>query len=171
MNHIRTITVVPKLPEVLEPLRQLAYNLWWSWSPDAIDLFRRLDVDLWRDTGHNPVALLWRVSQERLEEVAEDDAYIAALCRVMDSFYVYRNSRTWYDEADGENGDMQVAYFSMEFGLHESVPIYSGGLGVLAGDHLKSASDLGIPLVAVGLAYRQGYFVQQLTEDGWQLES
>lgn len=171
MNHIRTITVVPKLPEVLEPLRQLAYNLWWCWNPDAIDLFRRLDVDLWRDTGHNPVALLWRVSQERLEQVAEDDAYIAALCRVMDSFYVYRNSRTWFDESGVQHNDLQVAYFSMEFGLHESVPVYSGGLGVLAGDHLKSASDLGIPLVAIGLAYRQGYFVQQLTEDGWQLES
>ncbi len=171
MNHIRTFTVVPSLPEVLEPLRQLAYNLWWTWNPAATDLFRRLDVDLWREVEHNPIALLWRIPQERLEQAAKDDAYIAQLCRVMDSFYVYRNSRTWFDEQYPQSKDRTIAYFSAEFGLHESLPIYSGGLGVLAGDHLKSASDLGIPLVGVGLIYRQGYFTQQLTEDGWQLES
>lgn len=171
MDHIRTYTVIPSLPELLEPLRQLAYNLWWTWNPQATDLFRRLDVDLWRRSGHNPVALLWQIGQERLEQVSRDDAYIAQLCRVMDSFYVYMNSRTWFEEQYPEYQDATVAYFSAEFGLHESMPIYSGGLGVLAGDHLKSASDLGIPLVAVGLAYRQGYFDQQLTEDGWQLES
>jgi starch phosphorylase len=171
MNHVRTFTIVPSLPELLEPLRQLAYNLWWAWNPSATDLFRRLDTDLWRKTGHNPVALLWRISQERLEQAARDDAYIAQLCRVMDSFYVYTNSRTWFDESYAQHRDKLVAYFSAEFGLHECMPIYSGGLGVLAGDHLKSASDLGIPLVAIGLAYRQGYFTQQLTEDGWQLES
>jgi len=171
MNHVRTFTIVPSLPELLEPLRQLAYNLWWAWNPSATDLFRRLDTDLWRKTGHNPVALLWRIPQERLEQAARDDAYIAQLCRVMDSFYVYSNSRTWFDENYAQHRDKLVAYFSAEFGLHECMPIYSGGLGVLAGDHLKSASDLGIPLVAIGLAYRQGYFTQQLTEDGWQLES
>jgi starch phosphorylase len=171
MNHVRPFTVIPSLPEMLEPLRQLAYNLWWTWNPAATDLFRRLDVDLWRRTGHNPVALLWQISQERLEQAARDDAYIAQLCRVMDSFYVYQNSRTWFDEAYPTEKGKTIAYFSAEFGLHESMPIYSGGLGVLAGDHLKSASDLGIPLVGVGLVYRQGYFTQQLTEDGWQLES
>lgn len=171
MKHVRSFVIVPSLPEVLEPLRQLAYNLWWTWNPAATDLFRRLDVDLWRQVGHNPVALLWRVSQERLQQAARDDAYIAQVCRVMDSFYVYMNSRTWFQEHHGSVGDATVAYFSAEFGLHESMPIYSGGLGVLAGDHLKSASDLGLPLVGVGLAYRQGYFTQQLTEDGWQLES
>ncbi len=171
MKNIRSFVIVPSLPELLEPLRQLAYNLWWSWNPPATDLFRRLDVDLWRRVGHNPVALLWQVSQERLEQAARDDAYIAQLCRVMDSFYVYSNSRTWFDEHCRAHKGLMVAYFSAEFGLHESMPIYSGGLGVLAGDHLKSASDLGIPMVAVGLAYRQGYFKQQLTEDGWQLES
>ncbi len=171
MNHVRTFTIVPTLPELLEPLRQLAYNVWWSWNPAATDLFRRLDIDLWRRIGHNPVAMLWQISQERLEQAARDDAYIAQLCRVMDSFYVYMNSRTWFDENHGAERGKLVAYFSAEFGLHESMPIYSGGLGVLAGDHLKSASDMGIPLVAVGLAYRQGYFTQQLTEDGWQLES
>jgi starch phosphorylase len=171
MNHVRTFTIVPLLPEALESLRQLAYNLWWTWNPTATDLFRRLDTDLWRRTGHNPVAVLWQISQERLEQASRDDAYVAQLCRVMDSFYVYLNSRTWFEEHYPQDKDRVIAYFSAEFGLHESMPVYSGGLGVLAGDHLKSASDLGIPLVAVGLAYRQGYFTQQLTEDGWQLES
>ena len=136
-----------------------------------MDLFRRLDVTLWREVGHNPIALLARVSQERLVQAANDDAYIAQLCRVMDSFYVYMKGRTWFQSNCADDQDMLVAYFSAEFGLHESMPIYSGGLGILSGDHLKSASDLGIPMVAVGLAYRQGYFKQQLTEDGWQLES
>jgi starch phosphorylase len=171
MKNIRTFVVIPALPERLEPLRQLAYNMWWTWNPPATDLFRRLDVDLWRRVNHNPLALLWQISQARLEQAAEDDAYIAQLCRVMDNFYVYTNARTWFEDAFPEEKDLLVGYFSAEFGLHESLPIYSGGLGVLAGDHLKSASDLGIPLVAVGLAYRQGYFTQQLTEDGWQLES
>ncbi len=171
MKHIRTFVIVPSLPEVLEPLRQLAYNLWWTWNPSATDLFRRLDVDLWRKVGHNPVALLGQISQERLEQTARDDAYVAQLSRVMDNLYIYLNSRTWFDDKFPNDKDLLVAYFSAEFGLHESMPIYSGGLGVLAGDHLKSASDLGIPLVGVCLAYRQGYFKQQLTEDGWQLES
>ncbi len=169
-QNIRTFVVIPSLPEELEPLRQLAYNMWWTWSPGAIDLFRRLDVDLWEEVGHSPVALLWRIGQKRLEEAARDKAYTAQLCRVADQFYIYRHGRTWYDEHYSDQQPTTIAYFSAEFGLHECLPIYSGGLGVLAGDHLKSASDLGIPLVAVGLMYRSGYFEQQLTEDGWQLE-
>lgn len=171
MNHVREFTIVPALPEILEPLRQLAYNLWWTWNPAAADLFRRLDIDLWREVGHNPVLMLLRVGQARLEQAARDDAYVAQLCRVMDMYYVYHHSRTWFEERFPEARDKTIAYFSAEFGLHESMPVYSGGLGVLAGDHLKSASDLGIPLVAVGLAYRHGYFTQQLTQDGWQLET
>jgi starch phosphorylase len=171
MNHIRSFVVIPALPEGLEPLRQLAYNLWWSWNPPAMDLFRRLDVDLWQRVGHNPVAMLWQIGQQRLEQCARDDGYRAALVRVMDTFYVYTNSRTWFDEQFPDSRDRTIAYFSAEFGIHECMPIYSGGLGALAGDHLKSASDLGIPLVGVGLMYRQGYFTQQLAEDGWQLES
>ncbi len=171
MTNVRPFTVVPALPEPLEPLQHLAYNLWWAWNPPAMELFRRLDIDLWSRLHHNPVALLWQVSQTRLEQAARDDAYIAQLCRVADAYYVYMNARTWYQEHHAVGTPALFAYFSAEFGLHESMPIYSGGLGVLAGDHLKSASDLGIPLVAVGLMYRQGYFVQQLTEDGWQLES
>ncbi len=171
MPIVRTYVVVPALPESLEPLRQLAYNLWWVWNPPAMELFRRLDVDLWQRVGHNPVAMLWQVSQQRLEQAARDDAYIAQLCRVLDAFYVYTNRRAWFDESHPKHREQTIAYFSAEFGLHECMPVYSGGLGVLAGDHLKSASDLGIPLVGVGLLYRQGYFTQQLTEDGWQLES
>nr|HPM24349.1 DUF3417 domain-containing protein [Phycisphaerae bacterium] len=171
MKNIRTFVIVPSLPELLEPLRQLAYNLWWTWNPTATDLFRRLDVDLWRRVGHNPVALLWQVSQARLIQAARDDAYVAQLCRVMDSFYVYMNSRTWFDEHYPSERDTVIAYFSAEFGLHESMPIYSGGLGVLAGDHLKSASDVGLPLVGVSLLYREGYFRQYLNPDGWQQET
>ncbi|MBN2448273.1 MAG: alpha-glucan family phosphorylase, partial [Phycisphaerae bacterium] len=170
MKKVRTFVVIPSLPEPLEPLRQLAYNLWWTWTPGAIELFRRLDSDLWEEVRHNPVGLLWRVSQERLEAAANDKAYIAQLCRLADQFYIYRHGRTWFDENHADKKQELVAYFSAEFGLHECLPVYSGGLGVLAGDHLKSASDLGIPLVAVGLMYRSGYFDQQLTEDGWQLE-
>jgi glycogen phosphorylase len=171
MNHVRTFVVVPSLPEPLEPLRQLAYNLWWSWDHASRDLFRRLDVDLWEQVAHNPVAMLWRIEQKRLELAARDDAYMAQVHRVLDGFYLYLNGRTWYEEHFPDTKDEPIAYFSAEFGLHESLPIYSGGLGVLAGDHLKAASDLGVPLVGVGLMYRQGYFEQQLTEDGWQLES
>ncbi|MBU0637902.1 MAG: alpha-glucan family phosphorylase [Planctomycetes bacterium] len=171
MKSVRTFVVVPSLPEPLEPLRQLAYNLWWVWNPPALELFRRLDRDLWEQTGHNPVALLWRISQEQLEQAASDQAYMAQLTRVLDSFYIYMNAQSWFDENFPGEKDDAIAYFSAEFGLHECVPIYSGGLGVLAGDHLKAASDLGVPLVGVGLMYHQGYFDQQLTEDGWQLES
>jgi starch phosphorylase len=170
-NFVRPFVIVPALPEALEPLRALAYNLWWCWNPPAVDLFRRLDVELWERVKHNPVRLLAQVDQQRLEQLANDDAYMAQLYRVADSFYVYMNGRKWFDEKYPDLREQRFAYFSAEFGLHESMPIYSGGLGVLAGDHLKSASDLGVPLVAVGLMYRQGYFQQQLSEDGWQLES
>ncbi|MGE3182202.1 MAG: alpha-glucan family phosphorylase, partial [Phycisphaerae bacterium] len=170
-SYVRPFVIVPNLPEALEPLRTLAYNLWWCWNPAATDLFRRLDIELWERVGHNPVKLLAQIDQRKLEHNAQDDAYLAQLCRVVDSFYIYQNGRKWFDDEYNEFKKHTFAYFSAEFGLHESMQIYSGGLGVLAGDHLKSASDLGIPLVAVGLMYRQGYFQQQLTEDGWQLES
>ena len=130
------------LPEQLEPLRQLAHNLWWSWNPLARNLFRRLDVELWEQVRHNPVAMLWQIDQKRLEQAARDDAYMVQLQRVMDAFYIYLNGRTWYQENCSKGGDDTIAYFSAEFGLHETLPVYSGGLGVLAGDHLKAASDL-----------------------------
>lgn len=168
--QIRKFVVVPTLPESLEPLRLLAYNLWWAWNAPATDLFRRLDADLWDAVGHNPVSLLGKIGQQKLEKAARDDAYIAQLCRVMDQFYIYMESRTWFSDHFKQHKEDTVAYFSAEFGLHESLPIYSGGLGILAGDHLKSASDLGIPLVGIGLMYRQGYFEQQITQDGQQLD-
>jgi starch phosphorylase len=175
---IRTFTVLPYLPERLQPLHRLAYNLWWCWNHEAIALFRRIDVDLWEAVGHNPVKLLGRIDQARLEALQQDDGFLAHMDRVEAAFDAYLSAPTWYQEtyaARQPNGpvredDVRIAYFSAEFGLHESVPIYSGGLGVLSGDHLKSASDLGLPLVGVGLMYREGYFRQYLTVDGWQQE-
>ena len=171
MKNVRTFVVVPSLPAPLEELRELAQNLWWAWNPRAVDLFRRLDIDTWERVGHNPVALLGEVGQRRLEQAAGDTAYLAQLARVAEAFSSYMHGDTWYQKTYPEHAEELIAYFSAEFGLHESLPIYSGGLGMLAGDHLKSASDLGVPLVAVGLAYRHGYFTQQLTDDGWQIDT
>ncbi|MFQ5429108.1 MAG: alpha-glucan family phosphorylase [Phycisphaerae bacterium] len=170
MYRLRTFTVVPSLPEPLRRMRDLAYNLWWSWNSEASDLFRRLDADLWDEVARNPVQFLAHVSQQRLEQAANDPAYTSELGRVLDAFDRYMTRPAWFQREYERVGEARIAYFSMEFGLHESLPIYSGGLGILAGDHLKSASDLGIPLVGVGLLYRQGYFQQRLTTDGWQLE-
>jgi starch phosphorylase len=171
MHPVRTFVVVPSLPKPLEKLRELAYNLWFSWNPLAVDLFRRLDIEKWEQVGHNPVALLAEVSQKRLEQAAHDAGYVAQARHVAEAFDLYMNGRSWYCDAHPEHAKDVIAYFSAEFGLHESLPVYSGGLGMLAGDHLKSASDLGLPLVAVGMAYRHGYFTQQLTEDGWQMDT
>ncbi len=171
MQPVRTFVVVPSLPAPLEKLRELAYNLWFSWNPLAVDLFRRLDIEKWEQVGHNPVVLLAEVSQKRLEQAAHDAGYVAQLRHVAEAFDLYMKGRSWYRDTWPGHEDEWIAYFSAEFGLHESLPVYSGGLGMLAGDHLKSASDLGLPLVAVGMAYRHGYFTQQLTEDGWQMDT
>ncbi len=173
MRPFRTFTVVPSLPPRIAPLTELAHNLWWSWNLDVVDLFRRLDRDLWEETGHNPVRMLGRISQERLEEAANDEGFIAHMMRVYQQLNRYMSStETWFHkEHAGRLKGMRVAYFSAEFGITEAMPNYSGGLGVLAGDHLKSASDLGIPLVGVGLLYQEGYFHQYLNADGWQQES
>ena len=170
MYRLRTYTIVPALPEPLLRLRELAYNLWWSWNSDAQDLFRRLNADLWDEVVGNPALFLAHVSQKRLDQAAQDSAYLAEMNRVLGMFDEYVTPSSWFDRVHGDLSNARIAYFSMEFGLHESLPIYSGGLGILAGDHLKSASDLGLPLVGVGLLYRQGYFQQRLTADGWQLE-
>ncbi len=144
MKPLRTLTVIPSLPEPLEPLRRLAFDLHWAWSHDAIELFRRLDYDLWVESGHNPVLLLGTVSQERLEELATDPAFLAHLERVEREFDEYASSKTtWFRRTHGEVEGPLVAYFSAEFGLTECLSIFAGGLGILAGDHLKSASDLG----------------------------
>ncbi len=179
MRPSHTFRVIPSLPARLEKLRALALNLWWSWNHEAIELFRRLDRDLWESTGHNPVLMLGTVRQERLEQVAEDDGFVAHCERVCREFDRYlRHRSTWYrknyggDESAGlaPGSGHRIAYFSAEFGLTESLGIYAGGLGILSGDHLKSASDLGLPLVGVGLLYQEGYFRQYLNPDGWQQE-
>jgi glycogen phosphorylase len=194
---IRTFTVLPHLPERLQALHKLAYNLWWCWNPEAVALFRRIDSEAFEQFDHNPVKLLGKIEQARFEDLLADDGFLAHLDRTEVMFDIYMNASTWFQEklASGSwksNGtppeyhsqslsgmahpgpDLSptqfIAYFSAEFGLHESIPVYSGGLGLLAGDHLKAASDLGIPLVGVGLMYREGYFRQYLNIDGWQQE-
>jgi glycogen phosphorylase len=168
---LKIFQVTPDIPEVLKPLAEMATNLWWTWNYDAAELFRRLDRTLWDSTNHNPVKLLGRLSQEQLNDVANDAGYIAQLERVYESFKAQFATPGWFGSAHAKDADTRIAYFSAEFGLHESLPIYSGGLGVLAGDHLKSASELCLPLVGVGLLYRQGYFQQYLSGDGWQQEA
>ncbi len=170
-NHV--FTVIPSLPDKLAPLREIARNLWWSWNLDAVDLFRRLDRDLWESAGHNPILILGTINQDRLEEVAADDGFLAHMNRVYQALMQYLGAQdTWFKRTYADTyPNHLVAYFSAEFGISECLPIYSGGLGVLAGDHLKSASDLDLPLVGVSLLYQEGYFRQYLNADGWQQES
>ena len=165
----RTLLVEPPLAEPLAPLRELVSNLYWTWNTDAASLFERLDRELWQDTNHNPVALLQRVPAETLVRFANEDGYLSHLERVTAAFRDYL-SRPPLHAIDGVSASEPIAYFSLEFALTESLPNYSGGLGVLAGDHLNSASDLGLPLVGVGLLYHEGYFHQHLGPDGWQRE-
>ena len=170
MPRIKEFTVVAKLPPVLERLRHLAYNVWWSWDPEAIDLFFRMDRDRWITTKQDPVRLLGEVPQERFEELTRDDGYLAHLERVYSRFQAYLRGNNWHEKNPQAPKEFQAVYMSAEFGLHESLALYSGGLGVLAGDHLKAASDMGLPLVGVGLMYREGYLQQYLNADGWQQE-
>ena len=170
VKFIGTFNVAPSLPKKLFALIDIAYNLYWTWNQDAVELFRRLDRELWDSLNHNPVMLLGKVSQERLLEVANDDGFMAHLARVDSDLKAYLNENTWYQKNYKKEKDQYIAYFSAEYGLTECLQIYSGGLGVLSGDHLKSASDLGVPLVGVGLGYREGYFQQYLSSDGWQQE-
>src|SRR5215211_4692155 len=157
------------LPKRLSRLSELAYNLWWTWKPQAARVFSRLDADLWDRLGHNPILLLRQIARSRLSQAAKNKAYMTLYNDVFDDFDSSINeTETWTSQIHPELNRRPVAYFSMEFGLHETLPIYSGGLGVLAGDHLKESSDLGLPLVGVGFMYAQGYFSQRITEDGWQ---
>ena len=166
--------VIPRIPEQLSALKTIAYNTWWTWNTQAIELFRWIDSDLWESTYHNPVRLLGHVSQERLEELSADTVYLSHLEKTAERLSDYLERTTWFDtlkqkeKIDGNH--FLVATFSAEFGLHESIPIYSGGLGVLAGDTIKSCSELGLTAVGVSLLYRQGYFNQYLNSDGWQQE-
>ena len=170
MRPLRTFTIEPSLPQELAPLLELAHNLWWCWNGDALDLFRRLDPAGWEECYHNPVAMLGRMDQQRLLDIAADEGFLAHMQRVYKDLQDYLNKSGWYRKTYGGDRTTAVAYFCAEYGLSECLPIYSGGLGVLAGDHLKSASDLDVPLTAVGLLYQQGYFRQRLNADGWQLE-
>ncbi|WP_193312986.1 alpha-glucan family phosphorylase [Georgenia subflava] len=172
MRAIRRFTVRTVLPEALKPLDTLALNLRWSWHTPTRDLFASLDPELWKKVHGDPVALLGSLSRKRLEQLAEDRALVAEVRRLDEDLRRYLSEPRWYqnDFDDADKPDA-VAYFSAEYGITAVLPQYSGGLGILAGDHLKSASDLGVPIVGVGLLYGAGYFKQSLTRDGWQHET
>jgi starch phosphorylase len=170
MLKIRNYTVLPALPEPLKDLQAIAANLYWSWNPELVDLFARIDTALWHNCGHNPIKMLGNVSQERLNTLAENQGFLAEVQKAADKVKVYLEGPNWFKTACSASSNLILAYFSAEFGIHECLPIYAGGLGILAGDHLKSASDLGLPIIGVGLLYQKGYFRQYLNVDGWQQE-
>ncbi len=171
IRPITTVNVAPKLPARIERLLELAFNLRWSWDHDAINLFRRLDRELWEKVNRNPVELLGTIAQDKLAQAAGDEAFMAHLDRVCQDFDQYMNAHnTWFRKNHGDFDKPYIAYFSAEFGLTECLRNYSGGLGVLSGDHLKSASDLDLPMVGVGILYQEGYFRQYLSADGYQQE-
>ena len=169
MYLFNRITVNPQLPKRIEKLSEIANNLWWSWNTEFLRLFQRIDGDLWEESNKNPVKFLKHVSQERLEAVTKDIGFLKEYDKVVLNFDGYMNSKnTWFSKKYPEEKNDLIAYFSAEYGIDETIPIYSGGLGILSGDHLKSASDLGIPLVAVGLLYKNGYFNQKINGNGDQ---
>ena len=163
------VTQTNALPAPLIPLERLAWNYWWSWAADGESVFRDLDPEIWEESEHNPRQLLARTSPYRLAEAATDPVYLERVRRIDARFQSYMASLP-HIQSEAITQEHPVAYFCAEFGVHTSLPLYSGGLGILAGDHLKSASDLGLPLVAIGLLYRYGYFRQRLRNDGWQEE-
>ena len=169
MYVFNRITVNPQLPKRISKLGEIANNLWWSWNSEFLKLFKRIDNDLWENSFKNPVKFLKHVSQERLEAVSKDVMFLKDYDKVVENFEDYMKSKnTWFSNKYPNNKNDLIAYFSAEYGLDETIPIYSGGLGILSGDHLKSASDLGIPLVAVGLLYKNGYFHQKIDGAGHQ---
>ena len=162
-----------KLPLSLSPLESLSWNYWWTWSPDGPSIFRDLDPEIWEEYEHNPRLLLAKTSEYRLAQMSTDPVYIDRVRRLAEAFDRYLEAVEYWTPREGPSKitpERPMAYFCAEYGLHNSLPLYSGGLGMLAGDHLKSASDLQLPLVAVGLLYRYGYFRQRLRRDGWQEE-
>ena len=169
MNHIQMYQVFPTIPEPLAFLEVLARNLWWSWNKEAKELFRRIDLKAWEFSERNPILFLTRVSQQRLEELAVNDGFLAHLQQVQELFNDRVTTPVKNDAAPFRSKEI-IAYFSMEFGIHESLPLFAGGLGILAGDHLKAASNMALPLAGVGLMYREGYFRQFLDHNGWQQE-
>lgn len=169
-KYAHSFEVATELPEALKPLSELAFNFRWTWDHSTRDLFREIDRPLWDAVGHNPVQLLARVPRERLEQLAADPVFVSKLSVVSQGLRSYMEAKTWFDGVSQGLENTTIAYFCAEFGISEALPIYSGGLGVLAGDHLKAASDLGLPLVGVGLLYSRGYFRQSLNPEGWQQE-
>ena len=169
MYVFNRITVNPQLPKRIEKLSEISNNLWWSWNTEFLRLFQKIDIDLWEQSNKNPVKFLKHVSQERIEKVSKDTTFLKEYDKIVENFENYMKSKnTWFSNKYPENKNDLIAYFSAEYGLDETIPIYSGGLGILSGDHLKSASDLGIPLVAVGLLYKNGYFHQKINGYGGQ---
>ncbi len=161
------------VPDRIRRLEELACDLWWSWHYRARDLFRRLDYRLWRETAHNPVQMLRLLGRDLLERAARDRGFLAMYDSVVHDLDLARSAKdTWWSQRYGPAAKgAKVAYFSAEFALHQSLPLYAGGLGVLAGDTCKEASDLGVPLVGIGFMYPQGYFHQHVSADGWQQEA
>lgn len=170
MKAIRRLTVHTVLPESLRPLGELAINLRWSWHRETRQLFAQMDPDAWQRVGHDPVALLGEIPAERLEELAADDAFVGRVAAADADLTEYLAGHRWFQGLDGRKPHA-IAYFSPEYGIAQALPQYSGGLGILAGDHLKASSDLGVPIIGVGLFYRSGYFRQSLSADGWQQET
>ncbi len=170
-NPIKTLDVRPSIPQSLSALMELAYNVWFVWNYETDALFRRMNPDLWEDVRKNPVELLGRLRQQDLETLSRDEGFIAHLERVKQEFDRYLSERPNPQVFGAEGRPFQVAYFTAECGVADCLPIYSGGLGILSGDHLKSSSDLNLPLFGVSLAYQKGYFRQYLSKDGWQMET
>ncbi len=169
MYIFNRVTVVPQLPQRINKLSEIANNLWWSWNTEFLRLFKLIDNDLWENSEKNPVKFLKMVSQSRIEEISNNQEFLKKYDNVVENYINYMESKdTWFSENYPDNKQDLIAYFSAEYGLDEVVPIYSGGLGILSGDHLKSASDLGIPFVAVGLLYKNGYFHQKINSRGEQ---
>ena len=168
--RIKQFLVLPKLPERIKHLQELAHNLWYSWNPDLVRLFKGLDEELWNSTNQNPVEMLARLPQDELKKAAENQEFLAQLDQIYEKLQQYLKRKSWFQYKYEQHENQSIAYFSLEYGLDTGLPVYSGGLGVLSGDTLKAASDLGIPLVAVGLLYRYGYFRQVLSSEGWQQE-
>ena len=167
---ITQFNVIPNVPDKLKALNDISMNMWFTWNWEAIELYVRLDAALWEKSYQNPIWTLGAIAQEKLERAASDKNYLDMLDKVASKFKSYLEGPHWFSKKHPDEKQLLIAYFSMEFGIGEGIPIYSGGLGVLSGDHLKTSSDLGLPLVGVGLLYQQGYLQQYLQRDGWQLE-
>src|SRR6185503_11851912 len=177
MRALRRLTVRAALPPQLAPLGEIVANLRWSWHPESLDLLESVDPELWTECGGDPTAMLGAVSNDRLAALAKDRKFLRRLSDISDDLRDYLEQPRWYQRQQEQRAEAgspplpcSIGYFSPEFGITEVLPQYSGGLGILAGDHLKSASDLGVPIIGVGLLYQYGYFKQSLTRDGWQHE-